>query len=532
MIEDEFNYGDAYLLKTEDQRYPIEIFKNLIQSEPGMYITSEEPSDLSYRHDLHGISFVWLSDQDHRSAIGPDEINLLGLAIKRFISQKEGVVLFDGLDYLLKHNPANTVVKFINSIERQIDKHSSLLLLVLDRSRLQKKDIDILTENLSFKIKHLGPKAQRRKGKIDTEDRSLVLEVREIIDFLEEQEKNLMEDKSHKNLMDTLKDEGSNIKSVKNAIEELREENRALKNELKKMKIQDREKIDEKSSMESKIVEDVRTTIDDEKKGIQEQVEKIGKSKKKKTNEKYEKESASDFMGTLLDLKEEVNSLRKEVKEIKSSDPQVDDITEKEVKKDDLEEKVLEEGKFKEDLAISDERGLIQEEGRLKIKADSVVDDDILSENDIEIGRRANIKGSIESQNDVKLEENAIVEGNIVSKTGEVRIGENCEIKGEIIGNRIVISSGSEVKEIKAEKEVILEKNTSALEVYCQGDIKISKDVYIDRDIYYGGKLIVEGSDTSIKEKAKRIEGIKRSEKDRDKQESIVEERWASEKNN
>lgn len=545
--EEDFRFGEAYLLETDDKRYPFELFKSLTKTRPGLCITRERPDNMKKRYGLQGVDFGWLSDSGHPSSIGSDELDVLGMTVKRFISEEERVILLDGLDYLLSNNSAETVIKLLISLDQQISKYSSVLLTVLDRSELEREDLNLLKENLNFEIKRMGlTGGQKEKISGTPKDKNLVQEVREMMGFLKEQEQNLEKEVNQIKKVSSLDERELDFKNIQEAIEDLTEENRELREELKKMKKQDRKERSAEKEVKSEIADEVIATMDDEKKGIKEQVERIETEGK---TEESKKEGSIDLMDTLMDLKDEVKSLREEVNEIKSgSDYEEEDSLEikkqvsgekvSEEEKRDLkekreDEKIIEEGKFKDDFVMSEETEETKDiEGSQEIKPGKVVDENFFSKSEINVGSEARVNGSLEAKKDVILEKGVRVEGDITSKSGEVKIGRDCIVNGDIFGKSVFISSGSAVKDIRAEKEVVLDEETKVGEIYCQKNVNISENVDIAGEIYYGGNLNLEVKDSTIKEKTHPIEELGEEEEEEvgmEDEEEIVEERWASE---
>ncbi|MFP4001776.1 MAG: DUF835 domain-containing protein [Thermoplasmata archaeon] len=522
--EEDFRPGEAYLLETLDERHIFRLFKSLSENKRGLCISRDEPDTLRKRYGLQEVEFGLLSDSDDPYSIGPNELDVLGLTVKRFISEEEGVILLDGLDFLLINNSDENVIRLLNSLQQQMIIHTSILMVILDRSELEKRAIDILKEKLDFETMRVDGSAGEKGIVRSRKRKNLVREVREMMDFLKTQKEHFEEDMDQMKTVGSMDDREVDFEKVQSAIEDLREENRDLREELKKVRKQTLEG-SKGGDVEGEIADEILTTIEDEKEGIKEEVEKIESDEAKGESRS---EVPMDFMDTLIDLKEEVKSLRGEVKEIKGGVGQEKETGSKDESKDSEEalkdENIIGSGKFTEEFANSE--GSEEREDRTeefkKIDPGEVVEEDVFSSGALRIGSGAKINGSLEAEKDIVLEDEVTVEGKISSEPGEIDIGRNCIVKGKISGKRVFISSGSDVGDIEAEEEVDIEKKTKVKNIYCEKDVYLSEEVEVSGDIYYGGEFDMNIPDPTMKKKTHPIEEAEESE------EEIVEERWAS----
>ncbi len=544
--EGNIRHGKTHLLKTKDAGHALEFFRSLTENKRGLCITNENPRELKKRYDLLGIDFARLSDNHDKSAIDYDELDLLGLIIKRFISEEDGVVLIHGIHLLLENNSPETMIRFFRSIDDQINQHHSTLLIVLDESELRREQLRLLEKELDFNIKRIGPSSKKIREKTFSGDKDLVSEVREMMDFLKDQEINLEKELHDKRYPDQFKREDADLEKIHDSIEDLRRENEELKKQLQNLKGQ-KEVIDH-GDRRKKIEGDVISTIDEEKEDIKKQMKKMENEKKV---DEFSDKSSDDLLETLSDLKDEVKSLRDEVTEIRDDETQtISDLPESkkptQFDKSHDDRKVIEEPKFKdvdEDVQPSKKEEKptksdqdLEEEMKgygVDIKPGSVIDRDLFSETDLRIGSDSTVKGSLEADGDVIIEEEVIIQGYATSNQGDVDIGPDSKVEGDVKGNSVALSERSRVKDIRAEDKVVLKRGSSVENVYCEKDIDISENVNIVGDIYYGGDLELKKSDITITKKihpVKNLEKIKEDGKgEEDGEEEILDERWASE---
>ncbi len=543
----EFDIGSTYLLETEDEASSFEVFRSLIEDRPGLCITKKTPADIKEKHGLDGVQFGHLSTSKDPTTIGPKELNLLALTIKKFVSEDSGVVLFEGIDYLITENDISSVVRFINSIQDRISAGSSMMLIVLNTAELDEKDLRLLKNRLDLEVKSLE-KGVDEKRKTSEQGEHLVSQVRSMMEFLREQEDYIdrEEDKIDKRSPSGVSD-FMELESLKDEIKALREQNRTLKNELENIKTE-RQKEGKDEVFEEEIVDEVVAKVEEEKKDIKEQMEKIEEEKEEKQEED---DRTIAMIETLRKLEEEVGSLRDEVKMLKekSSKRDVEGIKEEEFTSEESEEeidildsessadqsdvsseediRVIQEPKLEDEYPTkkieekeSDEKDtddrIIYDEDNIILKSDSKFNDDIGSKGGIEVQKGVTLKGSLKSEEDIIIRENTTIQGEIMSKSGNVEIGKDCKVTGEISGNSISISERSKVEDIDAKSEVLLENNTRVRNISCQGDVRIFENVEIDGGIDYGGQLDLNGEYINIRGRIRPVEN----------EEEVVKEKW------
>ncbi|MBS3790410.1 MAG: DUF835 domain-containing protein, partial [Candidatus Thermoplasmatota archaeon] len=515
---EEFEIGRTYLLETQNQEYPFEVFQSLTKDRPGLCITSELTDNIKEEYDLDGVEFSHLSDSGDRTAIGPMELDLLGLTIKRFASEKEGTVLLDGIDYLLSKNDTSTVIGFIRSLQDRIHRESGILLIVLNTSDIEEKNVQLLKNRLDLEIKSMKDiKGKEEKSPITREGDHLVSQVRDMMEFLKEQEQHIEKEVDQMDLEEpTEVSRSKDFKTLKDEIETLREENESLKTELERIKAESEEKKKE-DVFEEEIVDDVVATVKEEKEDIEEGMEKVEDEEEMKAKEGYRSDA---MMETLRKLEDEVGSLRDEIDKVKeeSSREDVQDIREeRKDKKVENEEKETDEEIEKEpDITESEgtpdiqsesdyeviqepkleveyqsektkktaekpkeesekeptDQKIIIEEDKTILKSDFEIAEDVESENSIEVQKGVILKGSLKAEGDITVEESTTIQGEIISRSGDVKIGKDCKVNDEIFGRSVSVSERSKVEDIVAKKEVILKNNTRVRDISCQEDVK------------------------------------------------------------
>ena len=141
--------GMAYLVKYEDAEVPFILFKDLVtHGHQGLIITRSFPKIIRNSYALKKSSIIWLSRDTPKemTTIQPGQLGLLHHKIHEFLKKSEkGVVLLDGVEYLITQNSFPSVLKVIQLITGKIALFNANLILPLNPYAFEKKDISLFS---------------------------------------------------------------------------------------------------------------------------------------------------------------------------------------------------------------------------------------------------------------------------------------------------------------------------------------------------------------------------------------------------
>jgi len=119
----------------------------------GYCITRNYPAKIRSKFDLKDTPVVWLSNVGRENTIRPKDLEKLSLALEQFLSQAGGgIVLLDGLEYLITNNNFITVLRLIQSLRDQVAINQSILLMAVNRSTLESHQLNLLEREVDHTI--------------------------------------------------------------------------------------------------------------------------------------------------------------------------------------------------------------------------------------------------------------------------------------------------------------------------------------------------------------------------------------------
>ncbi|MDY6964442.1 MAG: DUF835 domain-containing protein [Halobacteriota archaeon] len=140
-MEFEIDNGNAYLIDSDSSDIGFEVFVDLVKhGKPGLCISRQNPIRIKERYKLEKTPVIWLTRNEvtEVTCIHPtDLITKLQSTLVNFIKEaNDGVVLMDGLEYLISQNDFSSVLKFVQAINDDLMMSKSRLIIPLDSNAL------------------------------------------------------------------------------------------------------------------------------------------------------------------------------------------------------------------------------------------------------------------------------------------------------------------------------------------------------------------------------------------------------------
>jgi isoleucyl-tRNA synthetase len=135
----------TYLVKEErsENTYRL-LLKSMEKGRPGYCVTRIYPDKVREIYGLGDVPILWLSNVGKENSVRPKDLEKLSLSLEQFITKKAGVVLLDGIEYLITNNNFITVLRLIQSLRDQIAINRSILLVSVNPSTLDEHQLTLL----------------------------------------------------------------------------------------------------------------------------------------------------------------------------------------------------------------------------------------------------------------------------------------------------------------------------------------------------------------------------------------------------
>lgn len=142
--------GSAYLVRERRGQAAFDLFSRLTRAErPGLCVTRKHPEVARAQWDLPAqVGLKWLTPSVGKDRVDPKSLNLLAKIVYEFVLEDpEGVVLLDGLEYLLLHNDFSKTLLFVEQLNDLIMESRAILLAPINPDALEEQDLALLERN-------------------------------------------------------------------------------------------------------------------------------------------------------------------------------------------------------------------------------------------------------------------------------------------------------------------------------------------------------------------------------------------------
>lgn len=147
----ELKGGYCYLVEEEIPNYSLEIFTGLQDEEyKGLCITRMNPKRFRDLANLKETKILWLTDKESHveSTIQPS-LELIVYNIGDFTKQSpKGVMLLDGIEYLISNNGFDAVLRFIRRLVDDFSESGCILLVVISPFTLKQQELKIIEREM------------------------------------------------------------------------------------------------------------------------------------------------------------------------------------------------------------------------------------------------------------------------------------------------------------------------------------------------------------------------------------------------
>jgi hypothetical protein len=178
--------GNIYLIKSEDPNRGFETFADVIRSQchdcskaeafscealncsnctigcpcsacdlhrpQGLCLTRRFPKKVAQEYLIQTTPIIWLTQMRRNDVdcISPHEIARINLTLTSFIEKSEnGVIMFEGLEYLITQNSFDLVLNFIQHLQDIISTSKSCFVFLLDPLALDPEQVHLLQKNMT-----------------------------------------------------------------------------------------------------------------------------------------------------------------------------------------------------------------------------------------------------------------------------------------------------------------------------------------------------------------------------------------------
>ncbi len=139
--------GYCYLVKEAKPLVSSRLFEDFTEHSQGLYVTRMHPPRLKEMLNLRDSAVIWLSHTPGKNNCNPTALS--GLTKHLFgVLKEKGIVLLDGLEYLVIQNGFDHTLKFVEHLNEFNMQNKGVVLIPINPFAFSPKDLALLERNL------------------------------------------------------------------------------------------------------------------------------------------------------------------------------------------------------------------------------------------------------------------------------------------------------------------------------------------------------------------------------------------------
>lgn len=148
--------GKCYVVEEAPPAISFDAFSNLISAADrrdgktvGMAVTRQHPDLVRQKYGLEKTTIYWLATRAGDGVISPTNLGILTQTMVKFVEDNEnGVILLDGLEYLVSNNDFNKVLRAIDQVSDHISQSGSRMIIPVDPRAFEPRELALLERNM------------------------------------------------------------------------------------------------------------------------------------------------------------------------------------------------------------------------------------------------------------------------------------------------------------------------------------------------------------------------------------------------
>jgi len=154
----ELKESSTYLVKESQPGEAYVLFRSALASgKNGICVTRLFPQKVREQYQLAVTPIVWLSNIGKEDSVRPKDLEKLSLLLEQFLSKERGIILLDGIEYLITNNNFLTVLRLVQSLRDQVAVNKATFLLSVNPSTLDSHQLNLLEREVDGVVDLTAP---------------------------------------------------------------------------------------------------------------------------------------------------------------------------------------------------------------------------------------------------------------------------------------------------------------------------------------------------------------------------------------
>jgi hypothetical protein len=147
--------GKCYIVEESPPDLSFDAFVNILSTPDescakvvGLAISRQHPDMIKQKYGLEKTPIIWLTTRAGQDVIAPTNLGILTHTIIKFVEENPcGVILLDGIEYLITNNDFNKTLRVINQVNDHVAQSKSRIIIPVDPRAFDSKELALLERN-------------------------------------------------------------------------------------------------------------------------------------------------------------------------------------------------------------------------------------------------------------------------------------------------------------------------------------------------------------------------------------------------
>ena len=149
--------GRSYVVQESPPHMSFDAFVNLVSTSSddgrgktaGIAVTRQHPDLVREKYGLDDTPVYWLATRAGDKVISPTSLGILANMLVKFAEETaDGIILLDGIEYLVSNNDFNKVLRMVDQVNDNITQSGCRMILPVDPRAFDQKELALLLRNM------------------------------------------------------------------------------------------------------------------------------------------------------------------------------------------------------------------------------------------------------------------------------------------------------------------------------------------------------------------------------------------------
>jgi two-component system cell cycle response regulator len=144
----------SYLVEESKPTFSFKLFNQEIhQGRKALCITRQNPKRLRDKYHWEDVPIIWLTNNNlaKEQCIDPTNLSRLSIEIVNFVKEtKNGIIMLEGLEYLISQNSYQIILRFIQLINDKIMLSNGIIIVPIDPLILSERELHLLERDMKL----------------------------------------------------------------------------------------------------------------------------------------------------------------------------------------------------------------------------------------------------------------------------------------------------------------------------------------------------------------------------------------------